>query len=67
MSKFTDDMVDSYTNAKTTRTIGSFLVMLVWLAGMVLAQGFWGMFFAIFTPYGGYLVMEKALQMAGVI
>ena len=67
MSKFTDDVIDKYAEAKRTRTIASWLGGLVWLAGMVLAKGFWPMFFAIWTPYGGYLVVEKALQLAKVI
>lgn len=33
-----------------------------WVAGLVIAKGFWGMFFAIFVPpYAWYLVIELIL------
>jgi hypothetical protein len=45
----------------------AYLVM--WVAGIVLAHGFWSTTFAIFT--GGlwslYLVVEKALTLAGLL
>lgn len=45
-----------------------FLVFLVWMAGIVIAKGFWSTFFAIFfAPYSFYLVVEKLLLFYGVI
>ena len=42
------------------------LVIVSWLAGVVLASGFWSTAFAIcFPPYAWYLVVERAMVMAG--
>lgn len=39
-----------------------------WLAGVVLAAGVWGTAFAICVPfYAWYLVVERAMRMAGFI
>ena len=43
----------------------SIFTFLIWLAGIVLAKGFWLTVAAIFTPYGAYLVVERLLIMAG--
>ena len=45
-----------------------FVAVLLWLAGIVLAQGFWSIVAAIwFPPYAWYLVVERAMVMAGVL
>jgi hypothetical protein len=37
----------------------SFLLLIGWLVGLVLAQGFWSTFFALIFPlWGYYLVVE---------
>ena len=42
------------------------LAILLWLAGMVLAQGFWVTVVAVlFPPYAWYLVVERALVIIG--
>lgn len=41
------------------------IIVAFWLAGIVLAKGFWWTVAAIVTPYGLYLVAEKALKVAG--
>ncbi len=39
-----------------------------WLAGIVLATGFWGTMASIFIPfYAWYLVIKLAMQIAGWI
>lgn len=44
------------------------VVFLMWIAGIVLAKGFWSTFFAVFFwPWGWYLVAEKILQLNGWI
>jgi len=44
------------------------LLMAAWLAGIVIAEGFWSTFFAIFfAPYSFYLVVEQALMMHGIV
>jgi hypothetical protein len=43
---------------------GAFLF--VWLAGIVLAQGWWKLL-AVFPPYALYLVVEKILQLWGIV
>lgn len=41
-----------------------FIIGLMWLAGIVIAKGFWSTFFAIFfTPYSLYLTVEYMLGM----
>lgn len=41
---------------------------LVWISGIVIANGFWSTFFAIFFPFWAwYLSAEKALMYFGVI
>ena len=40
----------------------------MWLAGIVLAHGFWSTVAAIwFPPYAWYLVVERAMALAGVL
>ena len=36
----------------TQRSLGSALLVMVWVLGIKIATGFWAVFFAIFTPYG---------------
>jgi len=39
-----------------------------WLAGIVLAQGFWLTVAAVFVPfYAWYLVVERVMRLAGVL
>lgn len=39
------------------------ITILVWyFAGIALVKGFWATFFAVFSPYGLYVVVEKILQ-----
>ena len=46
--------------------VGGVLMGLPWLAGMVLANGFWSTTAAIFLPpYAWYLVAERAMKLAG--
>ena len=38
------------------------IMLFMWIAGIVVAKGFWSTFFAItFCPYAMYLVIEKLL------
>ena len=40
-----------------------FTLIVTWLAGIVLASGFWSTFFAIILmPYAWYLVVERIVQ-----
>lgn len=39
----------------------------LWLAGIVLAQGFWSTIFSFFPPYAWYLVVERLMQTLGVM
>lgn len=44
------------------------VLLTMWLAGTVIASGFWATFFAItFFPFAWYLAMERFLQFWGVI
>lgn len=39
----------------------------VWMAGLVIAQGFWMTAFALFPPVGWYLVTERVMQANGLV
>lgn len=42
--------------------------VVTWIAGVVIANGFWSTFFAIFCPlWGWYLVIERLLIMNGIL
>jgi hypothetical protein len=44
------------------------MFFIVWLAGIVIAKGFWSVFFAFFIPFWGwYLVVEKVLNNYGIM
>lgn len=44
------------------------IFIIFWVAGWVIAQGFWSTFFAfILPPWGYYLVIEAALKAWGWI
>lgn len=43
----------------TINTLLSLYLMMLWIAGFVLAKGFWSTFFCIFPFYAWYLVIEK--------
>jgi len=45
-----------------------FVVLFYWLAGIVLASGFWSTAVAIFFPlWAWYLVVERVLIIAGCV
>lgn len=42
--------------------------VLFWIAGIVLASGFWSTAFAFFIPFWAwYLVVERAMQSLGIV
>jgi len=48
--------------------IAQFLALLMWVGGIVIAQGFWSTFFAVIVPiWGWYLVVERALTHYGIL
>ncbi len=54
------------------KVFSKYLIILIfsaiWMAGIVLAKGFWSTLFAIFFfPWGFYLVIERLLVMTGVV
>lgn len=49
------------------RSLGSALLVVLWVLGIKIATGFWAVFFAIFTPYGWYLAVEAIAKFIGVI
>lgn len=38
------------------------IAVVFWLAGLVVAKGFWTTAFCYFPPFAWYLVVEKAIQ-----
>lgn len=49
--------------------LASFVYLVIWIAGIVIAKGFWNTFFAICTGgfYSMYLVIELLLTKYGII
>lgn len=49
--------------------IFNFVWTIVWVAGIVIANGFWSTFFAIMTGglWSTYLVVEKLMKFYGVL
>ena len=48
--------------------VATIVAVTLWLAGVVLAQGLWSTVAAIwFPPYAWYLVVERAMVMAGIL
>lgn len=48
------------------REIVQFALIVIWLVGIVLANGFTSTFFAILLPpWGWYLVVERILKLGG--
>ena len=51
-------------------TVGGFgvvLAVVAWLAGMVLAPGWWKIAAFIFPPYPWYLITERLMQIMNLI
>lgn len=49
-------------------SIISLLILISWVVGIVIAKGFWSVFFAIcFPPYAIYLTVEHYLIMFNLI
>ena len=44
------------------RDIGVFLLVLVWTAGVIIAEGWWKAAAFFFPPYGIYLAVEVAVR-----
>lgn len=50
------------------RALLGFITFPMWIAGIVIAKGFWSTFFAVFIPFWSwYLTIEKLLMHFGVI
>ena len=46
--------------------IGGFVFLATWLAGIAIASGFWATTLAVFfPPWAWYLLVEKAIMVAG--
>lgn len=46
----------------------SLVMLLAWLAGIVIANGFWSTLIAIFIPFWAYyLVVERIMYVLGMI
>lgn len=50
------------------KPIASLLAMFVWVMGIIIANGFWSTFFAIFCPlWAWYLSVEHILLHYGIL
>lgn len=48
------------------KDVAAMLIIMAWIAGIVLAKGFWSTVAAIFfVPWGWYLIVERAKQSWG--
>lgn len=45
--------------------VGFLLAVLAWLAGTVLAGGWWKLAAFVFPPYSWYLVVQRVMQESG--
>ena len=44
-------------------TLARLIMIFAWIAGIVLAKGFWSTFFALFVPlWSYYLVVERVVE-----
>jgi len=48
-----------------TKGVAGIAAILCWIAGMVIAKGFWSTFFAVIPLYAWYLVVEKVMIAQG--
>jgi len=45
-----------------------FIMICIWVTGVVIAKGFWSTFFAFLVPFWGwYLIAERLLSHYGII
>lgn len=49
------------------KSITNLFLLIAWIAGIVIANGFWPTLFAFIPFYAWYLVVEKGLQQLGWI
>jgi len=55
-------------SSKTSLDVGTGVLTLAWVMGMVLVKGFWPMFFAIIVPpYAWYITVEFFLHYFNVL
>ena len=47
--------------------VGGLLAVLAWIGGAVLAPGWWKVAAFCFPPYPWYLLVERAMQAAGLV
>ena len=47
--------------------LAAYVLLIAWIAGFVLAKGFWSTVACFFPPWAFYLVIERAMQAMGVI
>jgi len=60
--------VYNVTNPGWAGCISLFVFMIWWIGGVVLAKGFWATTAGIFFfPYALYLVVERVMQMLGMV
>ena len=50
------------------RSVAQLIAVLFWIAGMVIAKGFWSTFFAVLVPLWSYIVVVREfLRFYGVV
>lgn len=50
------------------KSLGNVVALIMWIAGWIIAQGFWSTFFAVIIPlWGYYLVVREILRATGLI
>ena len=54
-------------NGRSTSSIAGFFFFAVWIAGFVIAKGFWSTLFAIIPFWGWYLVVELVLKHFNIV
>ena len=52
---------------KAIETIVGTVMFIAWLAGIVLAKGWYKLLAFLIPPYGWYLIVERAMQLLGIV
>jgi hypothetical protein len=58
---------ERYTMKHIVEGMGVFLAVVAWIAGAVLAPGWWKLAAFMFPLYPWYLVVERAMQALGLL
>jgi len=53
--------------SELTQFIITAFIIVTWFAGIVIAKGFWMTFFALLPPVAWYLLIQRIMQVWGLV